>query len=67
MRLRVRTRSEDVRILPLPTRLIAGPFLVGGLALIGGHVFVEVVFGHHQPEVFKVFAESTFKLRKYDV
>jgi len=39
----------------------------GRFALIGGHVFVEAVFGYHQPEIFEVFAESLFKLRKYDV
>ena len=38
-----------------------------GLVLIGGHVFVEWVLRHHQPEIFKVFVESLFKLRKYDV
>jgi hypothetical protein len=34
---------------------------------IGYPVFVEAVFGYHQPEIFKVFAESIFKLRKYGV
>jgi hypothetical protein len=34
---------------------------------IGARVFVEAVFGYHQPEILEMFAQGILKLRKYYV